>query len=387
MDEQIPFNLLSLRAIAETVTQEHIAPRSTAVDAKCEWPEHSMRALAAAGLLGLHVPSRLGGQGEGLLALAVIAETIARGCASSAMCYAMHCVATAVIAAKATSFHEEHYLRAIAEGRHITSLALSEAGTGAHFYLPQTGLERDGQQFVLCGTKQFVTNGGHADSYVVSTRASTPEAEDGDFSCLVVDRDTPGMTWMEPWRGFGMRGNSSRGVCLDGVRVPEENLLGAEGDQVWYAFEVVAPYFLMAMAGIYIGIAQAALDFTLQHLRTRYHQHAGSTLAEVPALQHKVADMWMAVEKVRGLTYKGAKLGDLGDAGAMAAIMAAKIDASEAAVWVANEAMTCCGGIAYRENGLLGRFLRDARASHVMTPTTLLLKTWLGRSLLGQPLL
>lgn len=383
MGEQMP----SLHAIAEAVTQEHIAPHSAVVDAECRWPEHSMRALAAAGLLGLHVPGRLGGHGEGLLALTVITETIARACASSAMCYAMHCVATAVITAKATPYHEKHYLRPIAEGRHITSLALSETGTGAHFYLPQTELERDGQQFVLRGTKQFVTSGGRADSYVVSTRASTPEAGDGDFNCLVVDGDAPGMAWMEPWRGFGMRGNSSCGVRLDGVRVPEENLLGAEGDQVWYAFEVVAPYFLMAMAGTYVGIAQAALDFTVQHLRTRYHEHTASTLAEVPSLQHKVAEMWMAVEKLRGLAYKGAKLGDLGDAGAMAAIMAAKIDAGDTAVWVTNEAMTCCGGVAYRENGLLGRLLRDARASHVMSPSTLLLKTWLGRSLLGQPLL
>src|SRR5690349_14746821 len=98
MGEQMP----SLHAIAEAVTQEHIAPHSAVVDAECRWPEHSMRALAAAGLLGLHVPGRLGGHGEGLLALTVITETIARACASSAMCYAMHCVATAVITAKAT---------------------------------------------------------------------------------------------------------------------------------------------------------------------------------------------------------------------------------------------------------------------------------------------
>ena len=262
------------------------------------------------------------------------------------LCHALR--GDAVIAAKATPYHEEHYLRAIAEGRHITSLALSEAGTGVHFYLPQTALERDGRHFVLRGTKHFVTNGGHADSYVVSTRASTPEAENGDFSCLVVDRDATGMTWTEPWRGFGMHGNASCGVRLDGVRVPEENLLGAEGDQVWYVFEVVTPYFLMAMAATYIGIAQSALDFTLQHLRTRTHEHAASALAEVPALQHKVAEMWMAVEKARGLTYQGAKLGDLGDAGAMAAIMAAKIDAVTGGLG-RQRGDDSCGGIAYEK--------------------------------------
>jgi alkylation response protein AidB-like acyl-CoA dehydrogenase len=387
MEELLSANLLNLRATAEAVTRDHIAPHGAQVDADCAWPGHSLRALADAGLLGLQVPRRLGGHGEGLLALAVITETIARACASSAMCYAMHCVGTAVIAAKATPYHEERYLRAIAAGRHITTLALSEAGTGAHFYLPQTELERDGRQFVVRGSKHFVTNGGQADSYVLSTRASSPDAAAGEFSCLVVDGDAPGMTWLDPWRGLGMRGNASRGLRLDGVRMPEENLLGAEGDQIWYVFEVVAPYFLIAMAATYLGIAQAALDVTLPHLTTRHHEHTAGSLAEVPVLQHKVAEMWMAVEKLRGLTYHAAKLGDLGHPGATAAIMAAKADAGDTSVWVTNEAMTCCGGIAYRENGVLGRLLRDARASHVMSPTTHLLKTWIGRAVLGQPLL
>jgi alkylation response protein AidB-like acyl-CoA dehydrogenase len=101
----------------------------------------------------------------------------------------------------------------------------------------------------MSGSKHFVTNGGQADSYVISTRASTSEAETGDFNCLVVDAGTDGMTWLEPWSGFGMRGNSSRAVKLNNLQVPLENLLGQEGDQIWYIFEVVAPYFLIAMAG------------------------------------------------------------------------------------------------------------------------------------------
>ena len=387
MDELLSTKLHKLRAIAEDVTLQHITPRSQQVDAECAWPEHSMRALAAADLLGLHVPQRLGGHEQGLLALAVISETIAHGCASSAMCYAMHCVGTAVIAAKATPYHEEHYLRPIAEGRHITTLALSEAGTGAHFYLPQTDLERKDHQFIVRGTKQFVTNGGHADSYVVSTKASAPGAETGEFSFLMVDAGAAGMTWLEPWQGFGMRGNASRSVRLDQVRVPVENLLGEEGDQIWYVFEVVAPYFLIAMAGTYVGIARAALDIVLQHLRSRSHDHSARPLADVQVLQYKLAEMWTAVEKTRGLVYHAAHLGDLGDPNATAAIMAAKADAGDMSVWVANEAMTRCGGIAYRENSVLARLVRDARASHVMSPTTDILKVWLGRSLLGLPLL
>ena len=386
MYELLPDKIDKLRATAAETTARHIAPLSDQVDAQGTWPTHSMRALADAGLLGLHAPVKVGGQGEGLLALAVVSETIAQGCASSAMCYAMHCVGTAVIAAKATPYHEDRYLRPIAQGRHITTLALSEAGTGAHFYLPQTPLERVGDQFAITGEKHFITNGGHADSYVISTQASVA-AEEGEFSCLIIDADAPGIEWRGPWCGFGMRGNSSRGARFTNVLVSQRNLLGAEGDQIWYVFEVVAPYFLIGMAGTYLGVAQAAVDETVKRLRERRHDHSERALADVQVLQHKVAAMWIALERTRALVYRAARLGDCGDPRATQAIMAAKADAAEMSVWVANEAMTCCGGIAYRDNSTLARLLRDARASHVMSPTTELLKLWIGRGLLGLPYL
>lgn len=386
MDAILSTHHRRLRDIAEEITRDVIAPRATEVDADAAWPAHSMKAIAEAGLLGLHVPKQLGGHEQGLLALAVLSETIARGCSSSALCFGMHCVGSAVIAAKATPRHEERYLGPIAAGRHITTLALSESGTGAHFYFPKTKLARDGDGYIVDGTKQFITNGGHADSYVISTQTSEPQAT-GDFTCLVLDHDTEGLEWLEPWKGLGMRGNSSRGLRLGGIRVPAANLLGEEGDQSWYVFEVVAPYFLIAMAGTYLGVAQAALDLTLSHLTQRTYAHSGETLAQVPLIQHKVAELHAAVTKTRGLVYNAALLGDTGAAGATVAIMLAKADAGDSAVHVANEAMTLSGGLAYRDNGHLSRLLRDARASHVMAPTTDLLKTWAGRALLGQPML
>ncbi len=386
MEELLSGNILRLRAIAEEVTRDVIAPANGEVDGECRWPEHSLRALAEAGLLGLHVPKRLGGQEQGLLALAVLSETIARGCASSALCYAMHCVGTAVITAKATRFHEDRYLAPIAAGSHITTLALSESGTGAHFYLPECYSEHRDGQFVINGAKQFVTNGGHADSYVISTKAASPQADVGVISCFIADAKMPGMSWQDEWRGFGMRGNSSRALALANVKLPPDHLLGREGDQLWYVFEVVAPYFLIAMAGTYVGVASAALDITLGHLQSRRYAHSGERLAEVGILQHKVAELASAVVKTRGLVYHAAYLGDMGDPGATAAIMMAKAAAGDTAVSTTNEAMTCCGGSAYRDNSTLSRLVRDARASHVMGPTTDMLKTWVGRLLLGLPL-
>lgn len=385
MSEYLSGPLVRLVEQAETVATTVAGPAAEQVDRDAAWPEASMRALATRGLTGLTVPAHLGGHGQGLLGMAALTEVLGRACASTAMCFGMHCVGTAVIAAKATAAQQDAYLRPIARGDHLTTLALSETGTGAHFFLPQTRMRPDGDGYVLDGRKQFVTNGGHVDSYVVSTTAE--DAGGGEFSCVVVDADRRGVSWGAPWAGFGMRGNSSRPLTLDGVRVDGDRLLGAEGDQVWYVFEVVAPFFLTAMAGTYVGVAQAALDITLQHLRDRRHAHTGQALAEVDLLQHRVGQLWMQVEKTRLLLFHAARLGDLGSPAALTAILASKADAATTAVNVVNEAMTLGGGIAYRENSTLSRLLRDARAGHVMSPTTDLLTLWAGRSALGLPLL
>ena len=387
MEPMLSSRLRELRDTAERVARESVAPHAEEVDRDAAWPDGSMRALADAGLMGLHVPRHLGGEEQGLTGLVAVTEAIGRACSSSAMCYGMHCVGTAVIAAKATPYQREHYLEPIAAGRHITSLALSESGAGSHLYLSETALRREDGGFVVDGVKQFITNGGHADSYVVSTMTSDTAAEPGEFSCLIVNDDTPGASWLAPWQGLGMRGNSSRGLRLEGARVPLENLLGEEGDQVWYVFEVVAPYFLMAMSASYLGIARAALDLTIQHLRSRRFSHSGETLGELPVLQDKLAAMWTSVEKSRHLVYEAARLGDVGDADALPAILMSKADVADTVVRVTNEAMTLCGGIAYRENAHLARLFRDARASHVMAPTTDMLRQWTARSLLGLPLL
>lgn len=379
--------ILELQQLARRVVETSIAPHASRVDAECLWPSHSLRALGEAGLLALQVPRAQGGHGQGLQALAAITEVIAAACPSSALTFGMHCVGTAVIAAKATDDQAERFLRPIAAGRHITTLALSEGGSGVHFYLPQTHLRRDGDEFIVNGSKQFVTSGGHADSYVISTLAEPDCTDEGDFSCLILGANAPGLVWQQPWSGFGMRGNSSRGLALQEARVPALNLLGAQGDQVWYVFEVIAPFFLMAMAGTYLGIAQGAVEATEAHLRSRRHAHSGEALADVETLQARFASMWMMVEKTRALIHEAASRGDAGDPNALPYIFACKADAGDTAVAVTNEAMTLCGGMAYRDNSRVAQMLRDARASHVMSPTTDLLKLWTGRALLGQPLL
>lgn len=376
-----------LRELATSVATEVASPRAARVDAEAAWPQATFDALAETGLLGLHVPERLGGHGEGLIGLLLTTETLASACSSSGLCFGMHNVATAVLAAKATPDHEERFLVPIAQGKHVTSLAISEAGTGSHVYLTDTSIEREGESFVVRGQKQFVSSGAQADSYVASTMTTTGRSAPGEFNMLVVERDTPGTVWGEPWKGFGMRGNAARSLKLDGARVNARNLLGAEGDQTWYMFEIVVPYFIMAMAGTYLGIAQAALDEAIGHVRTRRFAHSGEVLADAPLVQEKVARLWADVEKCRCFIYQAARLGDAGDVRALPAILSAKAEMDEIAVRLTNEAMSLGGGIEYRENGKMARLLRDARASQVMSPTTDLLRLWTGRTLLGLPIL
>lgn len=371
-----------LADLARTVVLDEVAD----VEAY-RWPERSMRALQAAGLGGLTVPQRYGGLGKGLTGLVIAGEELGRISASTAICFCMHAVGAAVLAAKATEDQAARYLVPIAEGRHLTTLALSEPGTGAHFYEPASALHREGDHYRVRGAKTFVTNGGHCDSYVITTMTEAGEAAPGLFNCLVLDEGTPGMRWEGTWQGIGMRGNSSIGLKLDDARVPVANLLGEAGDQTWYVFQVVAPYFLMGMAATYLGLAQSALDFATDHARERAYAHTGQVLAEVPAVQSRIAGMWLTVQQARFMIYQAADRGDLAAPDALPFILAAKALAADAAVNVTNEAMTVTGGQGYRENSMLWTLLHDARASHVMSPTTDILKQWLGRDLLGLPLL
>jgi isovaleryl-CoA dehydrogenase len=373
---------------AETVARDVLRPTTAGEDRDAVWPEPGMRALAATGLMGLNAPVSAGGHGLGLEALVSVARVLARENPSAALCYAMHCVGTAVIAAKATPTQHERFLEPIAAGHHITTLALSEPGSGSHFHFPETRLEPDGSGYVVEGVKSFITNGGHADSYVISTAASDRgEAGEGMFSAVLVEAGSPGLEWQEEWRGFGMRGNSSRTVRLERVRIPREHLLGEEGDQLWYVFEVVAPYFLAAMAGTYLGIAEAAVDLAAEHLGSRRHSHTGDLLGANPVLSGELGSMWIQLESTRQLVLTAARRADAAAADGLLGVLACKVAATGAAVDLTNRAMTLSGGIEYRENSHLSRLLRDARAGHVMGPTTQVLETWLGRALLGMPLL
>ncbi len=370
----------------QEVAREVVAVHADRCDREASWPQEGIRAMQAAGLAGLVVPRDCGGLGFGLGALTEVCEILGEQCASTAICFGMHCVGSAMIAANVTPAQQEQFIAPIVAGRHITTLSLSESGTGSHFYLPQTRLDVDGDGFVINGSKAFVTNGGYADSYVVS--AATAQAEPGcEFSCVVLPMDSEGLRWGAPWSGLGLRGNSSRTLDLVDVDCPRQYVLGREGDQIWYIFNVVCPYFLTALAGTYVGVARSALAEARQHLMERHHTHNGLTLAQSSVMQHRLGVLWARLERTRCLVHTAAARFDAGEPDALITAMAAKVEVADCVMHTVDEAQAMCGGTSYRDGSRLHRLSRDARAAPLMSPTTDILQVWIGRALLGQPLL
>lgn len=372
-----------VRAVARDAAE----PAAAAVDREARWPRETVDALARAGLLGLVVPREHGGLGEGALALARACEELGSVCGSSALVFGMHCVGTRVMAVGPRPEQVERFLTPIARGEHVTTLALSEPGTGIHFYLPRTTFRGQGDGYLLNGRKAFVTSGGCADSYVMSAAAEGAVEDPGTFSTFVVAAGSSGLSWGDPWDGLGMRGNSSRSARLEEVRVDGVGRLGREGDETWHVFDLIAPYFLVAMSGTYLGTARGALEESLAAVSGRRYEHSGRLVGEQAPVAALLAEAWTELERSRQLLHHAARLLDDGDERAVMALFATKIDVAEMATRVTDLALRLSGGRGYGSGSRIGRLLRDARAAHLMSPTTDLLKTWLGRSLLGLPLL
>jgi alkylation response protein AidB-like acyl-CoA dehydrogenase len=371
----------SLRTTAQQLAETVLHPRAAEIDRARAYPQDGIAALAQAGLLGLLVPQAEGGRGGDLVDLALVSEALGWGCASTAMCFLMHSCGCALIAAKATPEQRQRWLAPAARGDLRTTLAFSERLTGAHFYQPEIAATRNDGTFRLSGRKSFVTSGGQAQIYPVLVRASGADGLD----VLIVPSDATGVRFEGTWEGTGMAGNSSVVMVLDNVVIPSTDLVGNEGDGMELVFNVVAPTFLVGLAAVNVGIAQAALDAAVEHAKERRYEN-GAALAEIPAIQTYLAEMSVATQAARQLVAEAARAAAAGEATALPLVMQAKVAATEAAAAVTGQAMQVGGGLAYSRQSSIERHWRDARAGAVMAPTNDVLKEWLGKVLTGLPL-
>lgn len=361
------------------VAGQRIAPSAAKTDHERAFPAENLRALGEIGALGLTVPLEHGGAGGALTALAEAGEIVGSACASSGMVFLMHSVTAATIAAGGGARAGE-VLERMASGSAFGTLAFSERGTGAHFYAPELQAVRSSGGLTVNGRKSFVTSGGHADVYLILVQG---EAE-GSADAYLVSGDQPGVRADGTWSGLGMAGNSSVALELENVALTDDDRIGPAGEAIGLVFDAVAPFFLVGLAAVNVGIAAAAAAAATAHARDRRYPD-GSSLAEVQYVQHLIADMDLATRQARLLVREAARLGEAGDESALVAIMEAKVVATEAATAVTQKALDATGGQGYTPALPIERHLRDARAGAVMAPTNAVLRSWIGKALAGLP--
>jgi len=264
-----------LDAVRRTAS-EGIAAQAARIDGERAFPGDNLTALAEVGGLGLVVASDHGGAGGALSALAELAAGT------------------------------------------IGTLAFSERGTGAHFYAPELQAVRSNGGVRISGRKSFVTSGGRAGLYLVLVAGE----EEGSADAYLVRGDHPGVRADGTWAGLGMTGNSSVALELDGVELTDDDRIGGAGEAIGLVFGAVAPFFLVGLAAVNVGIASAAAAAATAHAAGRRYAD-GSSLAEVQHVQHLIADMDLATRQARLLVHEAARLGEAGDETALVAIMEA----------------------------------------------------------------
>ena len=371
---------------SQRIARDILATSADDTDRLRKFPRHAIEVLGNSRLLALMAPPDFGGHGAGLQGMASVLETLAQGCASTSMVVLMHYCATAVIAAKGSARLKEAVLPQIAAGKHLSTLAFSEPGSGGHFYSPTSRAQQKNGSVELNVLKSFVTSAGQADSYLISTlNAHAQGAQELDI--FFVPRDTSGMEPAGLFEGLGLAGNASAPVNLKGVLVSAENRLGAEKSGFETMLKIVLPHFQIGSAAVSVGIAGAAFERTLAHVTSRKYEHANhSALSQIPRVQYLVAEMAIELRSIRAYLHETIRKATAGEPDAMLDILAVKTKASESCLAVVSRAMTLGGGAAFGRRGGLERIFRDAQAAAVMAPSSDVLKDFIGKAALGLPL-
>ena len=377
MTDERPAYLLALEPIAVEI----VGPAAAETDRASAFPRAALDALAQAGLLGLVSAAEVGGLGHGHRAAALVVERLARECASTAMVVCMHYAAAAVIEAHGPRAVRED----IAAGRHVSTLAFSEAGSRSHFWAPvSSATPVAGNGHVrLDAKKSWITSAGQADSYVWSSR---PMTGDGASTIWLVPARATGLRVTAPFEGLGLRGNASSPVAAENALVEKAAMLGADGNGFEVMMGIVLPYFQLMIAAMSIGTMQAVTAKAAAHVGGTKLQHLGSALADLPTIRAYVARMQIKTDLARALLLDTLAAIESGRADTMLRVLEVKAAAGEAALEVTDLAMRVCGGAAFRKEAGVERHFRDARAASVMAPTTDVLYDFIGKAVCGLPL-
>jgi butyryl-CoA dehydrogenase len=355
-----------VQANMRELTAKHLDPIAVEIDENERHPAEVFKELAEGGWMGIPIPQEFGGAGSDYLTHIVALEELGRSCASTAFTVSIHvAVGCMLIEQFGTEEQKKKYLVPLAEGRHMGALAFTEPGAGTDVMAATTTATKDGDSYVLNGTKTFISNGPIADTYLLFAWTDKEAGRKG-MSAFIVPRGTPGLTPGKPFSKMGLRSSKTSEVVLKNCRVPAENLLGKEGAGLGIAMRGF-DQGRVGIAAQAIGIIQAALDESVAYAKQRVQ--FGKPIAKHQAISWMIADMATDLAAARFLTYNAAWLIDQGQPFTKDAAMA-KLFASEKAMHHTSKAIQIQGGYGYMKGQKVERLMRDAKITEIYEGTS-----------------
>ncbi|AEB12379.1 acyl-CoA dehydrogenase family protein [Marinithermus hydrothermalis] len=368
-----------LQALARRFAREQIAPIAAEYDQKEEVPWQIVEKLHEVGLLNAIIPEEYGGLGIGMLEEVIIGEELAWGCMGIYTIPMASDLGITPILLAGTHEQKERFLRPLTEKPALAAFALSEPGNGSDAAALRTRAERDGDYYILNGTKMWISNGGEADVIVVFATVDPAKRHKGVVA-LVVEKGTPGLSAHKLHGKMGQRASGTYELVFENVRVPVANRLGEEGEGFKIAMNTLNKTRIPVAAGS-VGVARRALEEATKYAKER--EAFGRPIADFQAIQFKLADMYIGLETARMYTYYAAWLCDQGLPHAQASAVA-KAYASEIAFKAANEAIQIHGGYGYMHEYPVEKLLRDVKLNQIYEGTNEIQRVIIARNLLKE---
>ena len=373
----------ALRDSVRQLAEDKIAPYAAEVDSESRFPQEALDALVKADLHAVHIPEAYGGAGADALSTVIVIEEVARVCASSSLIPAVNKLGTVPLLLAGSADLNQHYLRPVASGEAMFSYALSEPEAGSDAAAMRTKAVRDGDSYVLNGTKRWITNAGVSRFYTVMA-VTDPGAGASGISAFVVEQGDEGFSVGAPEHKLGIKGSPTRELYFDNCVIPADRLIGDEGSGFRTALATL-DHTRITIAAQALGIAQGALDYAVGYAKER--RQFGKAIAEFQGLQFMLADMAMKIEAARQLTYAAAARSEQVMGGANVPDMtfissASKCFASDVAMEVTTDAVQLLGGYGYVNDYPVERMMRDAKITQIYEGTNQIQRVVMARQLL-----
>jgi alkylation response protein AidB-like acyl-CoA dehydrogenase len=373
----------ALRASVRQLAEDKIAPHAAKVDQAAEFPWEAHDALVKADLHAVHIPEAYGGAGADAIATAIVIEEVARACASSSLIPAVNKLGTVPLLLSGSEELKQRFLSPVASGEAMFSYALSEPEAGSDAVAMKTRAVRDGESYVLNGTKRWITNAGISRFYTVMAVTDPSAGADG-ISAFVVDSGDEGFSFGAPEHKLGIKGSPTRELYFDNCVIPADRMIGEVGSGFRTALATL-DHTRITIAAQALGIAQGALDYATGYVQER--RQFGRAVAEFQGVQFMLADMAMKIAAARQLTYAAAGRSERamsGEASSDLTFMssACKCFASDVAMEVTIDAVQLLGGYGYVNDYPVERMMRDAKITQIYEGTNQIQRVVMARQLL-----